>query len=194
MRRFIFTSRVAANAISISLVPQRAPFEWGDLVRYVAVLWIVLFALLIVLRGPDTRATRLLSLALVLQALETAAGQAFWPVPLRCCNQFDFGGSLLECRLCRSFGIRMAAFLGDIDVPPRGSSATCRTFFVFQPSRACGLIRNFRFRPGRAYSIAYRLHRFSYAVRLQHVQRPAPIVSALRGSFRRSAFFGPSGF
>ncbi len=69
------------RAIPVTLVPQRARFEWGDLVRYVAVLWIVLFALLIATRGPDTRATWLLSLALALQALETAAGQAFWPVP-----------------------------------------------------------------------------------------------------------------
>ena len=71
----------AGQGIPVTLVPQRAPFEWGDLVRYVAVLWIVVFALLIASRGPATRATWLLSLALVLQALETAAGQAFWPVP-----------------------------------------------------------------------------------------------------------------
>ncbi len=69
------------RTIAVTLVPQRAKFEWGDLIRYVAVLWIVLFALLIATRGPDTRTTRLLSLALVLQALETAAGQAYWPAP-----------------------------------------------------------------------------------------------------------------
>jgi hypothetical protein len=69
------------RTISVTLVPQRAPLEWGDLVRYFAVLWMALFALLIALRGPDTRATWLLSLALVLQALETASGQAYWPIP-----------------------------------------------------------------------------------------------------------------
>jgi hypothetical protein len=75
--------RIVRNgrSIPVTLIPQRAAFEWGDLVRYLAVLWMVLFALLIVLRGPDTRVTWLLSLALVLQALETAAGQAYWPVP-----------------------------------------------------------------------------------------------------------------
>ena len=75
--------RVVRNGrtIPVTLVPQRASFEWTDVVRYVAVLWVVLFALLIAARGPQTRATWLLSLALVLQALETATGQAFWPVP-----------------------------------------------------------------------------------------------------------------
>ncbi len=69
------------RTIAVTLVPQRAKLEWGDLIRYVAVLWIVLFAVLIATRGPNTRATQLLSLALALQALETAAGQAYWPAP-----------------------------------------------------------------------------------------------------------------
>ncbi len=79
--RVHFHVRRNGQEILVTLVPQRAPLEWGDLVRYVAVLWILLFALLIAARGPDNGATLLLSLALVLQALETAAGQAYWPVP-----------------------------------------------------------------------------------------------------------------
>ncbi len=74
-----FTALRGNVAVPITIVPVPAAVTWDAIVRLLAGFWLVAFALVILVRGVDTRASTLLALVLVAYAIESPLTRIAYP-------------------------------------------------------------------------------------------------------------------
>lgn len=68
-----------AHTIAATVVPVQAPLDFSQVVRLVAVFWLIGFALLIAIRGAPTRESALLLTVLLALATVSAMDRVVWP-------------------------------------------------------------------------------------------------------------------
>ena len=78
-RPYVYVAHRGARRITVRVAPTQAPLAWDQIIRLIAVFWVLAFALLVLIKGAKSRENDYIALLLISLALESPSSRTALP-------------------------------------------------------------------------------------------------------------------